>query len=66
MTPEERMAQAIYCCTYCGQEKYSHNGLGSDVLCCGEVGHVEKVMPEESDGPTGMARTSPTTGGTGA
>lgn len=28
-------------CVYCGKPHESHNGTGSDVSCCGEVGHVE-------------------------
>lgn len=49
MTPEERMAKSIYVCAYCGEEKFSHNGTGSDVVCCGEIGHVEKVNPEQEN-----------------
>lgn len=29
-----------YVCVFCGREKTSENGTGSDVSCCGEVGHV--------------------------
>lgn len=29
-----------YVCPYCGTERASANGTGSDVNCCGEVGHV--------------------------
>lgn len=32
-----------YECPYCGGHKPSSNGTGSDVPCCGEVGHSEKV-----------------------
>jgi len=28
-------------CVYCGLERPGRNGTGSDVSCCGEVGHVE-------------------------
>ena len=28
-----------YVCVYCGGVKPSYNGTGSDVSCCGEVGH---------------------------
>ena len=29
-----------WCCPYCGAEKPSDNGTGSDVDCCGERGHA--------------------------
>lgn len=32
-----------FACTYCGAEKPSENGTGSDVECCGERGHVEEA-----------------------
>jgi hypothetical protein len=32
-----------FTCVYCGTERTSHNGTGSDISCCGEVGHVEEV-----------------------
>ena len=30
-----------YVCVYCGQSHGSPSGTGTDVVCCGEVGHVE-------------------------
>lgn len=27
-------------CPYCGKERHSESGTGSDVACCGEVGHA--------------------------
>lgn len=30
-------------CVYCGARHLSHNGTGSDVACCHEVGHVDEV-----------------------
>jgi hypothetical protein len=29
-------------CPYCGNVKTSPNGTGSDVACCGEIGHAER------------------------
>jgi hypothetical protein len=29
-----------YHCIYCGRGHNSPNGTGSDVACCGEVGHI--------------------------
>ncbi len=43
-------AEKLYECPYCGGEKPSPNGTGSDVSCCGEVGHslswLDKVHVE--------------------
>ena len=36
-TPLER----CFCCAYCGTTKTSNTNTGSDISCCGEVGHVE-------------------------
>jgi len=36
-------------CPYCGNEKTSYNGTGSDVYCCGEVGHAERVGTQPDD-----------------
>jgi hypothetical protein len=30
----------LFECPYCGETKPSENGTGSDVACCGEVGHT--------------------------
>ena len=35
----------LFKCVYCGTEKPSENGTGSDVSCCGERGHVEYSDP---------------------
>jgi hypothetical protein len=40
-----------FACTYCGKEYFSHNGMGSDVSCCGEVGHVNPMVNWDSIGP---------------
>jgi hypothetical protein len=34
-----RQAGTSWVCPYCGHSKPSPNGTGSDVACCGEVGH---------------------------
>lgn len=39
----------VFVCPYCGTEKHSENGTGSDVRCCGEVGHAEERPLEEYD-----------------
>ena len=31
----------FYSCIYCEEHRVSQNGLGTDIECCGEVGHVE-------------------------
>ena len=31
-------------CPYCGQIHNSPNGTGSDVSCCGEIGHSEEII----------------------
>lgn len=36
-----------YVCVYCLNERNSPNGTGSDVRCCGEVGHI--MTTEEAD-----------------
>lgn len=36
------MEEVIFACVYCGRAKGSPNGTGSDVRCCGEIGHVER------------------------
>lgn len=41
----------IYFCVYCGAARHSENGTGSDVRCCGEVGHV---VAEEDLCPHGL------------
>lgn len=38
-----------YECPYCGNVKPSENGTGSDVACCGEVGHAVPVKEEEKE-----------------
>src|SRR6185312_1093886 len=37
----------LWICPYCGNEHASENGTGSDVVCCGEVGHA---IQENDDG----------------
>lgn len=34
-------------CPYCGAQKPSENGTGSDVACCGERGHATPVEPQD-------------------
>jgi hypothetical protein len=36
-----------FVCVYCGKVRDSHNGTGSDIACCGEVGHVELTATNE-------------------
>ena len=31
-------------CDFCGKEHESPNGTGSDVSCCGEVGHAHRTI----------------------
>ena len=33
-------------CPFCGKEKTSPNGTGSDIACCGEVGHAVQAQAE--------------------
>lgn len=40
----EHQRSDIFVCVYCGKEKVSHSGVGTDVSCCGEVGHVEEAV----------------------
>lgn len=45
-TPAERAVagrNVRWVCCYCGNERASENGTGSDVVCCSEVGHVEPM-----------------------
>jgi hypothetical protein len=35
-------------CPYCFKKKPSYNGTGSDVSCCGEVGHAVKKETDET------------------
>jgi transcription elongation factor Elf1 len=35
--------QPRFACPYCGKQHMSENGMGTDVACCGEVGHSEQV-----------------------
>ena len=37
-------AEPLYECPFCGTLKTSPNGTGSDVSCCGEVGHAQLVQ----------------------
>lgn len=46
-------SRTVYVCPYCGNSKPSANGTGSDVACCGEVGH-SKVAPVTMTGYLGM------------
>lgn len=32
-----------FVCPYCGTEHHSPNGTGSDIKCCGEVGHCGRI-----------------------
>lgn len=34
----------VWLCPYCTQEKVSNNETGSDISCCGEVGHATLIM----------------------
>lgn len=36
-------------CVYCGRTHTSESGTGGDVVCCGEIGHVQPVNYEEED-----------------
>lgn len=36
-------------CVYCGRIHESDSGTGSDVACCGELGHVQPITYEDSD-----------------
>lgn len=36
-------------CVYCGSVHPSPNGTGSDVVCCGEIGHVQPTTWKECD-----------------
>jgi len=56
MTPEGtvatiRKAPDKFACTYCGKEHSSYNGMGTDVSCCGEVGHVNPMANWDVKGP---------------
>ena len=33
-------------CPFCGQERFSPNGTGGDIACCGEVGHAIPMEDE--------------------
>ena len=35
-------------CVYCGKKYKSNTGNGSDIACCGEIGHVE-VSEDQDD-----------------
>jgi len=35
-------------CVYCGKKHKSPNGNGTDIACCGEIGHVE-ISEDQSD-----------------
>lgn len=37
-------------CIYCGRIHESESGTGSDVACCGEIGHVSPTTFEDDDG----------------
>ncbi len=36
-------------CVYCGRTHQSESGTGSDVVCCGEIGHVQPADYEDDD-----------------
>ena len=36
--------RTTFTCDFCGQEHESHNGTGSDVSCCGEVGRAHRTI----------------------
>lgn len=42
------MSDVLFECPYCGGTKHSENGTGSDVSCCGEVGHSLPVGGNDS------------------
>lgn len=45
--------EQLYECPYCGNTKVSPNGTGSDVACCGEVGHsLPEIFGSESSNTT--------------
>lgn len=39
-----------YRCPFCGNTKPSPNGTGSDVSCCGEVGHAVACNYDDNEG----------------
>lgn len=59
MTPEPRddsdapgvltPMRDLWECVYCGRTHYSETGTGSDVVCCGERGHVSPLTYEDDD-----------------
>lgn len=48
--------EPLYECPFCGNTKTSPNGTGTDVSCCGEVGHAITVL--HVIGPMGEAKCS--------
>ena len=36
--------RTTFTCDFCGEEHDSPNGTGSDVSCCGEVGHAKRTI----------------------
>lgn len=45
-TPELR---DLWECVYCGKTHPSESGTGGDVVCCGEIGHVQPINYEDTD-----------------
>ena len=41
--PQARTEASLWACPFCGKLKPTYNGTGSDVSCCGEVGHAERI-----------------------
>lgn len=41
-------------CPFCSNTKPSHNGTGSDVACCGEVGHATVIHTDFNFGWTAV------------
>jgi len=42
----EAWADDKFLCVYCGKSHVSENGTGSDIRCCGEISHCERVERE--------------------
>lgn len=47
MSERSNATSQLWECPYCGAQKPSENGTGSDVACCGERGHASPVEAQE-------------------
>lgn len=41
--------ESLWKCPYCEKLNRSQNGTGTDVLCCGEIGHSKKVKQKSNN-----------------